>query len=187
MTAGPSQLKMLRAALDPLPDAPAPEGVRLRPFAPGDEPGIARVHAASELGAGTVEDVRTRLLAHPSFRPERLIVAERLGEIVGTAAAWIDRDDPTTGFLHMLGTLAEHRGRGLGASLVVATLRRHRSEGLARQWLRTDEWREDAVRLYLRLGYRPLHYDASHPARWAALLGRLGRPELADEAAWGSA
>jgi len=184
MTSAPSQMKMQREVSGAPAAALPADGVSIRTFRRGDDESVAGVYRACGLGAA---DAVERLLAHPSFLPERLFVAEDRGAVAGTAAAFVDRLDATSGFLHMMGVLPDHRGRGLGRALVVATLSRHREEGRLRQWLRTDEHRVDAIRLYLGLGYRPLYFDETHEARWARLLREIGRPELIAEAAWGSA
>ena len=171
-----SQLRLEKDDLENVPRIVVPTGYVLRNYREGDEAGIGRVYAAAGLEEGSVESVRRRIIAHPCFTPGRLFVIEHAGEIVGTAAAWIEAEnDPGVGYLHMIGVMPEHRGKRLGAILSIAAIEYTRNEGFTRQRLSTDDWREAAIRLYLDLGYYPLICDETHPARWAALAEKLDR------------
>jgi mycothiol synthase len=172
------QLRLEKDDLDNVPLIPVPDGYRLRTYREGDEVGIARIYAASNLCYGIVEDVLENMIRQPCFTPERLFVVEYAGKLVGTAAAWIESGNPGVGYLHMVGTLPEHRGRRLGAILTVAAIGYSRNEGFMRQQVATDDWREPALRLYLDLGYYPLITDETHPARWEAVARKLGRPDI---------
>lgn len=167
------QLRMEKCDLDRVPEVRVPEGYTLRTFRSGDQTGLAEVYAACELGCRTREDVQERLVMRPYFQPGRVFVMEYEGAIVGTATAWEEPSEPPCGYLHMVGVLPEHRGKRLGCALTVAAIRRHREEGFAVQRLDTDDVRLAAIRLYLRLGYRPLLTHPSHEVRWRAVLKRL--------------
>jgi len=171
-----SQLRMEKSDLDNVPVVTLPEGYVLRNYREGDEAALGRVYAASSLGCETAELVRERVIGRPCFTPARLFVIEYGGEPVGTGAAWLVEDDPGAGYLHMLGLLPEHRGKRLGAALTVAAIGYTRAEGFSRQQLDTDDWRVPAIRLYLNLGYYPIYWDDTHPARWEAVAKTLGRP-----------
>lgn len=173
-----SQLRLEKDDLEHVPVIPLPEGYVLRTFREGDEVGIARVYAESMLGNETPEAVRKTIMEHPCYTPQRVFVVEHAGTLAGTAAAWIANGNPGVGYLHMVGTLPEHRGRRLGSILTIAAIEYSRNEGFTRQQLATDEWREPALRMYLDLGYDPLITDDTHPARWEALVEKLGRPEI---------
>ena len=174
-----SQLRLEKDDLDNVPVIPLPEGYVLRTYRPGDEEGIARIYRASALGAeATAETVRDTLVRQACFKPERVFVIACAGELVGTAAAWIDGPCAEAGYLHMVGVMPGQRGKRLGAILTVAAIGYSRAEGFARQQLATDDWREDALRLYLRLGYRPLYLDETHPERWKAIAEKFGAPEI---------
>ncbi len=173
-----SQLRMEKIGLDNIPDVPLAHGYSLRTFRHGDEEALARIYRASRLDKDTVEIVRRDILGDPCFKPERVFIAECNGAPVGSASAWIAEDEPDVGYLHMLGVLHEHRGKRLGLSLTCAALRHTRDEGFDVQRLLTDDWREDAIRLYLRLGYDPLIYDRSHPMRWETLARHLNQPDI---------
>lgn len=173
-----SQLRLEKDDLENVPVIPLPAGYMLRTYRDGDEHGITRVYAASTLGKGTVEDTRHILLDPPWSKPERIFVIEHAGELVGTAAAWLEASNPCVGYLHMVGVLPEHRGKRLGAILTIAAIKYARSEGFTRQQLATDDGREAALRMYLGLGYYPLIMDETHPARWKALGRKFGLPDI---------
>ncbi|HRK35843.1 MAG TPA: GNAT family N-acetyltransferase [Candidatus Hydrogenedentes bacterium] len=163
--------------LSNIPDIALPEGYTMRAYRDGDEEGLARIYAVSRLDKDTPAIVRADIMTEPCFTPERLFVVEYDGEIVGTASAWVTAQEPEAGYLHMLGVLEHHRGKGIGAALTCAAMKYSRDEGFTIQRLLTDDWREAAIRLYLDLGFDPLVSDRSHPARWATLSKRLRRPE----------
>ena len=173
-----SQLLMEKNDLDHVPRIPVPEGYTLRTFGEGEEAGLSRVYTAASLGNETAEDVRKNILQHPCFKPERLFIIEHSGTLAGTAGAWREPHDPDVGYLHMVGLLPGHRGKRLGAILIVAAIDYTRNEGFDRQRLLTDDDREPALRLYAGLGYRPVYADESHPERWRTVAEKLARPEL---------
>lgn len=173
-----SQLKMEKNDLHHVPDIVVPDEYVLRTYQPGDETGLSRVYGASDLGMDSPQTVREKIIGHPCFSHDRVFVVEHAGGVVGTAAAWVNLSDPGVGYLHMVGTLPEHRGKGLGKALVIAAIEYTRNEGLWAQRLDTDDFRESAIRLYLDLGYYPLYMDETHPQRWETLAKKLDRPGL---------
>jgi len=177
-----SQLLMEKGGLTDVPEPTVPEGYALRTYREGDEAGLSRVYTVSFLGVETEEDVRKSIVGHQCFRPERVFLLENEGHVVGTAAAWLEAADPGAAYLHMLGLMPGHRGKGLGTALTLATMRYARDEGFTRQRLLTDDWRTPALCLYLNLGYYPLYKDDSHPARWQAVAEKLGRAEVVAQA-----
>lgn len=177
-----SQLKMEKIGLSALPVIPIPDGYILRHFQPGDEAGLGKVYEVSELGNSTAEAVRRSILGHSCFCPERVFIVEHEGNVVGTAAAWLEPQEPDVAYLHMVGVLPEHRGKRLGKLLTVAAMAYSRDEGFDVQRLVTDDFRDGAIRLYLDLGYDPLLTDSTHRSRWERLAQRLNRPDVLDRA-----
>lgn len=177
-----AQLKMQKDDLGDVPDLAVPEGYTLRNYRDGDEHGICVVYAESDLGTGTPELVREKILDASCFEPARLFVIETGDGIVATAAAWPNAAEPDKGYLHMVGVRPGHRGKRLGALVTLATIAYHRERGFTSQQLDTDDWREAALRLYLDLGYYPLLTDETHPARWQAIAEKLGRPDALERA-----
>lgn len=173
-----SQLVMERDNLAHFPKVSLPDGFRIRTYQEGDETGIAIVFAAAGLGPDNAEAVRRDMVEKPCFLPGRIFVVEHQGRIVGTASAWIDDAFPGAGYLHMVGVLPECRGLKIGAALVAATVGYSSAEGFARQVLKTDDWREAALRLYIDLGYYPVYADDTHPERWRILAEKLDRTAI---------
>jgi mycothiol synthase len=176
-----SQLSMEKSDLDNVPEIPLPTGYLLRTFRDGDEAALGIVYDASGLGSATPEAVKTRMLDHPCFKPERIFVIEHDGQLVATAAAWVEGREPDVSYLHMVGVLPGHRGKRLGALVTVAAIRYARAEGFTQQRLLTDDGREPALRLYLDLGYYPLYRDDTHPGRWQAIAEKFNRPEILEK------
>jgi GNAT superfamily N-acetyltransferase len=59
-----------------------------------------------------------------------------------------------SGSIQNVGTVPEHRQRGIGANLVVRALRGFQQSGLRRAYLEVTAQNARAVRLYSRLGFR---------------------------------
>lgn len=73
--------------------------------------------------------------------------------------AWCDADEAeleacTLGRLHWLGVVPKHRGKGVAKALIRLALRHHASRGRKFCWLNTEDFREDAIRLYEKEGFR---------------------------------
>lgn len=177
-----SQLKMEKNDLHNIPRVVLPDGYLLRTYRPGDEASLSRIYGISDLGTDTPQAVREKVISHPCFSHDRLFIVEHAGEVVGTSSAWVNLSDPGVGYLHMVGLLPEHRGKGLGKALVVAAIDYTRNEGFSAQRLDTDDFREAAILLYLDLGYYPLYMDETHPERWEILARTLRRPDLLERA-----
>jgi len=186
-------IQMLRPDLEGLPPlepvvAALPPGYRLRTYRPGDEAGWAALMNTGDLGQWDVARVRAELTErpYPQFDPEGLFVltsgavepAEPAAQIAGSACAWLpDPGERETGILHMVCVRPEHRGAGLSYPLCLAVLHRFRARGLRRVRLNTGDWRLGAVKVYLRLGFRPWYRRPEHPAIWREVLAKLSWPD----------
>lgn len=91
----------------------------------------------------------------------RLLVAERDGEIVGTLQMTfihgLSRQGARRALIEAVRVAAPHRGRGLGAAIVREAVEIARREGCAMVQLTTDKSRKDAQRFYARLGFAASH------------------------------
>ena len=166
------QLRMVRRSLDDLPELEIPDGCELRAYQPGDEAAWAEIMNTG-IGDWTPEKCRESLTSQPQFLPDGLFFVTFKGKPVGSACAWRKSPDEwTSGCLHMVCVMPEHRGKQLGYLLMLAVLRYFRDRGFREVWLDTDDWRIPAIRTYLRLGFEPFCLDESHRERWRIVLGR---------------
>lgn len=167
------QLFMRRPELTSLPALwGAPAGYALRPAIPADAEGIAAVMVSAFGPDWTAERVRQSLLDAPDVK-ETYVVAHG-GEPVATASARIVPDrHPESGYLHWVGTHADHRGKRLGALVSLAALHFFRDAGCRDAVLETDPPRLAAIRTYLNLGFLPEHTDPEHEAAWREITATL--------------
>ncbi len=184
MTAEPQrpQLVMRLDDLSGLPEPEPPEGYLVRHFQPGDAQAWCDVIAASFGGERTLESFEKSMRGDPAFRPERIWLAFRGDKAAATASAWRRlKFGPDAGYLHMVGCKPECTGKGLGRAVSLAALRQMAREGRSAAVLETDDFRLPAIRLYLRLGFKPFIVHENQPDRWRRIFEALGRPELAEE------
>ncbi len=151
-------LRMRRSLDAPVPACDIAPGYALRTLAKGEEAAYVRLKNTCfpESSPWTEEDF-PREFPPMSFNAyERIVVAEREEQLVGTASAWeIDYGGGPLGLLHWVGVDPAHRGQGLGAALNVRALQKLKACGYAEVWLNTSRERMAAVRLYERLGFVP--------------------------------
>ena len=99
------------------------------------------------------------------------------GKIFSTAAAQILADG--TGNMHMVGTNGECRGMGGGMAVCHAVVEYFRRHGITKAYLRTDDFRLSAIKIYLALGYHPYLTEKDMPERWQRIMENLALKELA--------
>jgi GNAT superfamily N-acetyltransferase len=91
----------------------------------------------------------------------RLIVAERGGEVVGTLQmtfiVGLSRQGAKRALLEAVRVASRHRGKGIGEAIVRAAIDIARKEGCAMVQLSSDKSRKDAHRFYERLGFVASH------------------------------
>jgi len=142
-------LKRRSAALAP---AEPPAGITLRQATPADDTTWSELHA---VGYGAREDFFP--LTPEDLQAERgrpgftLVLAEHEGRAVGLGHGMHHEGDE--GLVNSVVVHPEHRGRGLGAALVGATVQRLREHGCAQVSLNVMASNEPAVALYRRLGF----------------------------------
>jgi mycothiol synthase len=82
---------------------------------------------------------------------------------------------PGGGELGYLVVAPEHRGRGLGAALIAAAVRRLRQGGYRHIFLGVQDGRLPAIRAYLRAGFQPFVHAPELAKRWRSVFAALGR------------
>ncbi len=112
----------------------------------GDRAGCLRLMNEISQKEGFLPEA-TWLITFPGTRRNTL---EYCGTIQGIC------DGQRQGAIQNVGVTPNHRGRGLGTTLIHNALRGFRSAGLERAYLEVTAQNEDAIRLYKRLGFRPV-------------------------------
>jgi len=170
-----SQLFMRRPDLEDLPEIRLPPGYGIRTYRPGDEAAWSYIISKTIGGGSDPERCRREIIEKPQFSPDRLFFLTWKGKPVGSACAWQQKpEEKEAGYVHMVGVLEEHRGKGLGYMLVLKTLYWFREHGFKYATLHTDDFRIPAIKTYLKLGFLPVFTDETHPARWRTIEGKLG-------------
>jgi mycothiol synthase len=154
-------LQMRRSLHAPIPAPTWPDGVEVRPFAPGvDDDAWVAVNARAfadlpDQGGWTIEDLRVRI-AEPWFDADGFLIAWRGRELLGfhwTKVHGHGHDHDPVGEVYVLGVDPAGRGLGLGAALTLAGLRHLRAAGLQQVILYVDESNPRAVDLYQHNGF----------------------------------
>lgn len=129
----------------------------VRAFTPADQ-AAARALILSGLGErfGFVDETRNPdlddIAATYLARGHRFLVAELVGEIVGTGALLFASDGATCQLVRV-SVRRDLRRQGIAQVIVGALLAEARARGLRRVWVETDEPWHDAIALYQRLGF----------------------------------
>lgn len=166
------QLVMFRKELQSLPSLQLPDGYTIRSYREGDGAAWERIinESFQKTGSSFVQEVLTR----EPFRPERVMFALHGEEPVATAIAWHQAEwGDEVGYLHMVGLLKAHTGKGLGLQVSLAAMIQMAKEGRVSAVLHTDDFRAPAIKTYLKLGFIPkLVHDNQHQ-RWSNLADSL--------------
>ena len=137
----------------PIPDLP--DGYMLRQYAPEDEKKYLELTRKAGFDWGAERFYRL----FPQIIPGGIFVIEHkaTGDLVATSFC---KHRPIEGraFGGELGWLAgdpDHSGKGLGMAVCSAVIARFIQAGYKNIYVRTQDWRLAALKIYLKLGYQP--------------------------------
>lgn len=156
------QMRRPLTGLD-LPDPVLPDGVRVRPFRPGeDDAAWLAVNAAAfahhpEQGSLTQRDLDDRM-AEPWFDPAGFFLALRGDELVGFHWTKTHAQE-RLGEVYVVGVRPGRQGGGLGRALTTIGLRHLADAGLPTAMLYVDADNKAAVAVYERLGFTTYETD----------------------------
>lgn len=141
-----------------IPRRDVPAGFETGALATGEERAVHEVveSAFAEWGQRepmSYEDWDRLVLQADRFRPERVVVCRRDGEVVG---ACVVVDAPDACWVWQLAVRAEHRGRGLAQAMMARAFTEARGRGKDVGRLATDS-RTGALGLYEKLGLQVKH------------------------------
>ncbi|MBQ4088183.1 MAG: GNAT family N-acetyltransferase [Clostridia bacterium] len=161
------KLFMRHPDITTLPPAQIPEGFTLRTHEEGWESLWENiVNACFDFHY----EFPLALTRRYDYAPEHVFYLEKDGKLIATATALQKAEDSEDGLIHMVATTPEARGRGAGRALVHTALYALKERGFKTAVLSTDDVRIPALRIYYRLGFRPVYTHESHEARWAKIL-----------------
>lgn len=169
------QLKMIRMADTPVADYVLPEHYSVSRYTNAAE----QTDWLNCCKNGLLEDDDTEsrfeelMLKKKGLIPEEdIFFLDYDGKHVGTLAGYVTPKG--FGELHMLGLLAEHRGKGLSKVMMRIVMKHLEEKKVPYYELTTDEWRRSAIICYLHEGFKPVEYDIGMQDRWELVLEDLG-------------
>ena len=166
------QLFMRKSDMDNIPEITLPDGITLHTHIPGHE---REWEILIERSFGSHFGFDQSLTTRPGYMPGHVFYLAKDGKDVATTAAIEKAEFPGEGWIHMVGVDPDARGLGLSLPIVAAALISLRERGFESAMLSTDDFRIPAIRTYLRLGFKPVMSHESHPARWAAVMEKIGK------------
>ena len=173
----PPRLRMVRTFDETdWPLADTPQGCRLVHFQPGQEADwIELFNASEEFGTWDQEKLRAKILS--GLIPSGGLLVEYGHEFIATASAcrW-ERFDPYA-VLEYVVVHPDFRSKGLGRTVVAGALDAARRAGFPGMVLETDDFRLPAIRVYLKLGFKPdLEALPETQKRWRRVLQQVPHP-----------
>ncbi|WP_344660536.1 GNAT family N-acetyltransferase [Catenulispora subtropica] len=145
---------------------PDPHALTLRDATEADLPVIIALLADDKLGSTreTPDDLAPYLAAFAELDADpnqRLIVAERAGEVVGTFQLTyipgVSQRGMKRALIEAVRVVATERGTGLGTTMMTWAVSEARTAGCGMVQLTSNAERPDAHRFYERLGFVPSH------------------------------
>ncbi len=138
-----------------VPPPKLPSGFALRPLAEGDQEALTELQNLAfsrhwGFSPNTVEEIRYRV--HMSFsHPDGIPLITSNGKVV--AYCWTQIEG-SRGFIGMMGTDPQYRGRGLGETALRAGVAYLRDAGLKGVYLTVDSGNPSASKIYKAAGFR---------------------------------
>ena len=178
------QLKMIRPCA-PVTELPLPAGYRYEMYCGAPEQ-IEDWKTICKNGLIRPEDdaddrFRAMILERDGVHPteDLFFIVDDTGRRVATTAA-VKREDGI-GNVHMVASLPETRGKGLGHIMISHTLAMIEARGVPYTYLTTDDFRVAAVKVYLDAGFLPVIYEdpeSDMTDRWNKMLELLHYPPV---------
>jgi ribosomal protein S18 acetylase RimI-like enzyme len=142
----------------PAPPAPRPAGFAIRPLAGAAEAeAYAALHRAAFGTPNMTAAWKTRAMQTPEYRPELdLVMQAPDGRLAAFCVGWLGADAAggPVGQVEPFGVSPEFRRLGLGRALLSEGIRRMQALGARETRVQTDLYRDAAVALYERAGFR---------------------------------
>lgn len=174
-----SQLQMLwpeSRFADP-PVVKIPNGYKLKAYQRGDEVGFFHLMERAGFGKWNIkklDEMLVKVIPNGFF----FIILKETEQLVCTAMA-LHSPSRLHPFGAELGWLAgdpEHKGKGLGMVVCSVVVRRLICGGYKRIYLKTDDYRLPALKIYLKIGFLPFLFKEGMQDRWKLVCEKLHWP-----------
>ncbi len=91
------------------------------------------------------------------YSPERVFIIKYRDRVIATASAWYrEKYGVENGYLHMVAVDELYRGKGLSFLVVNKAIEYMKNEGRKNVVLLTDDFRENAIGLYKKIGFKEI-------------------------------
>jgi len=144
------------------PERSVPDGFLIRPLHGVTEvEAYVALHRAVFNSTSMTAQWRVRTLKQPSYHADLdLVVVGQDGRLAGFCVCWLDRlpSGETVGQIEPLGIHEDFRELGLGRAILSEGLRRLQRHGATSVLIETDNYRDEAYKLYESVGFR-VHKD----------------------------
>jgi mycothiol synthase len=167
---------MRLASLENLEDLFVPSSYQIRTYRRGDGENWIKIIKCSfgENFPADINQILDDTINSQEFDPTGLFFITYHDQPVGTVFARQQfSEGHKVGYIHMLGVIPQHQGKGLGRLLTLCALRYFRKKGFREVILDTDDFRISAIKTYLGLGFEPVYLERSHRRRWKAVFEKI--------------
>ncbi|MCK5845191.1 MAG: GNAT family N-acetyltransferase, partial [Victivallales bacterium] len=150
----------------------------LRAFRNGDEAGHVAVLREAGFSSWDEKQIETWRSLH-ALPDGIFVIASKVDDkIVATAMAThrTTEPHPSGGELGWVAASGDHAGKGLGRAVCIAVLNRYVDAGYKHIYLNTDDHRLAAIKIYLKLGFKPFIFASDMEERWKIVCDNLKWP-----------
>ena len=113
------------------------------------------------------------MLDLPCYEEDKCFFIMHGGKAVATLTVVCDMEKKH-GLVHMVGSLPECRGKGVGNMLVAIAEHVLKTTGMQTASLKTDDFRVPAIKTYLKIGFKPDLSTEDYVQRWDAICKNNG-------------
>ncbi len=152
-----SKVFMFRPADTPVSDCPAPPGFRIRPLGGEKEvEAYVKLHQTVFESKNMTVEWRSRTLRHPSYGADLdLVGIAPDGKMAAFCVGWLNtQTEVIRGQIEPLGVHEDYRKSGLGRAILSEGIQRLIQNGASSLYVETDNYRNEAFRLYESAGFR---------------------------------
>lgn len=163
---------MVWTASGPVEVPAVPDGYELRQFRSGDEAAYNELFHLAFADQDTLEHTRATALEDGFFVVEHI----DSGHLVATCAAQHIENNrhPDGGQLGWLVGDPSHSGKRLGTIVSATVTNRLEAAGYCLPYLQTNDFRYEAIAVYLKLGWRPYLFAEDMEPRWRDVYAGMG-------------